>query len=151
MPPIRSFARRCMDESAFGYPKSCERTFVDLFVENCIADKKAVHDAVVDLAQACARNSDISATHPIMTFAEVQKLTGDGHQPLQHEVAQDEDSSSPSGEEDGAKGPGQHEASASGGSASALASPQSRRTKPRGKITSSRQTPNSHGFHAIIR
>ena len=117
--PIRCFAPRRMDESAFGDPKSREQAFVDLFVEDCVADVKKVHDAVVHVAQACARISDISATPPILTFAEVQTLSGDGHQPLQHEVAQDEYSSSSSGEEDGAIGPGQSEASASGDPASA--------------------------------
>ena len=52
--PIRSFAPRRMDESVFGDPKSRERTFVDLFVEDFAADEQTVHDAVVDLAQgAC--------------------------------------------------------------------------------------------------
>ena len=78
-----------------------------------------VHDAVAYLAHARARISDISATPPILTFAEVQTLTENGHQPLQHEVAQDEDSSSSSDKEDGAIGPGQSEASASGDPASA--------------------------------
>ncbi len=80
---------------------------------------KTVHDAVADLAQACARVSVISATPSTLTLAEVQKLTGHGHQPLQHEAAQYEDSSSTSGEEDSAIGPGQSEASASGDPASA--------------------------------
>ena len=85
--------------------------------------KTSVRDAVVDLAQACARISDISATPPSLTFAEAQKLTGDGHQPLQHEVAQYADSSSSSGEEYGAIGPGQREASAFGDPASASGEP----------------------------
>ena len=61
----------------------------------------------------------ISAVPPTLTFAEVQKLTGNGHQPLQHEAAQYEDSSLTSGEEYSAIGPGQSEASASGDPASA--------------------------------
>ena len=44
---------------------------------------------------------------------------GNGHQPLQHEAAQYEDSSSTSGEEDSAIGPGQSKASASSDPASA--------------------------------
>ena len=86
--PIRCFAPRRMDKSAFGDPKSRERTFLDLFVEGFSCLWEAVHDAVVDVAQACARISDFSATAPILMFAEVQTCTGDGHQPLQHEVAQ---------------------------------------------------------------
>ena len=40
--PIRSFAPRGMEksESAFGDPKSRERTFVDLFVEDFVVDEK---------------------------------------------------------------------------------------------------------------
>ena len=63
--------------------------------------------------------SDISAAPPVLTFAEVQTLMGNCHQPLQHEAAQDEDSSSTSGEEDSAIGPGQSKASASSDPASA--------------------------------
>ena len=37
--PIRIFAPRRMDESAFGDPKSREQTFVDVFVEDCVADE----------------------------------------------------------------------------------------------------------------
>ena len=95
--PIRSFAPRRLDESAFGDPKSRERTFVDLFVEDFVANEKAVHGAVVDLPQACARISDISVAPTSLTFAEVQKLAGNRHQPLQHEAAH-EDSSSTLGE-----------------------------------------------------
>ena len=89
--PIRSFAPRRMDESAFGDPTSRERAFVDLWVEDFVADE-TVHEAVVDLAQECARISDISAAPPILTFAEVQQLTGNGDQPLQHEAAHEDSS-----------------------------------------------------------
>ena len=39
--PIRSFAPRRMDESAFGDPKSRERTFVDWFVGDFVADENS--------------------------------------------------------------------------------------------------------------
>ena len=38
--PIRSCATRRMDKSAFGDPQSRGRTFVDLFVEDFVADEK---------------------------------------------------------------------------------------------------------------
>ena len=38
--PIRRFAPRDIGESAFCNAKSRERTFVDLFVEECVADDK---------------------------------------------------------------------------------------------------------------
>ena len=82
-----------MNKTTCGDPKSRERTFVDLFVEDFVADEKAVHDAAVDLAQACALISDITVAPPILTFAEAQTLTGNCHQSLRHEAAQYEDSS----------------------------------------------------------
>ena len=112
--PIRSFAPKRMGESAFGDSKSRDKTFVDLFVEDFVADDQTVQNAAVDLAQACARMSDISTTPPILTIAEVQTLTGDGHEPLQHEIAHHEDSPSSSGEEDVVVGPGSSGASAGG-------------------------------------
>ena len=78
-----------------------------------------MHDAAVDLAHVRALSTGISIAHTILAFAEVQHLMGNGHQPLQHEAAQDEDLSSTSGEEDSAIGPGQSKASASSDPASA--------------------------------
>ena len=109
-----------------------------------------MHDAAVDLAHACARISDISTAPPILPFAEVQTLMGDGHQPLQHEAAQDADSSSTSGEEDSAIGPGQSKASASSDPASA--SGESTDPKNQALRESNIKSPkeNSDCFHGII-
>jgi hypothetical protein len=51
------FCAKAYGRISLGDPKSREQTFVDLFVEDFVADE-TMHDAVVDLAQECSRISE---------------------------------------------------------------------------------------------
>ena len=76
--PIRSFAPRRMDESAFGYPKSRQRTFVE-FVADFVADEKQCTTQLLSWRRRAHDFFDISVAPPMLKFAAAQTLTGNGH------------------------------------------------------------------------